>query len=268
MAEENIKTPEYAGLYYPSDPKELKKMLEVTLTEVGTLGAGYSGVPLRAMIVPSAGLTFAAKTALLAYQQIRNRNYSRVIILGASHFFRFTGVGMTEVDAYQSLNGNIPVDKRAVEYLGTGFDFHIHEEAFAKEYSIEVQLPYLQHFLQDFQILPLIVGTKLDVTATALVLSDLIDDETLVIVSTNLSHFHEETKARTLDQKTVDAILTKDTDLIKKNGQASAIQALALLNEVALLKGWQPTFLAYNNSAESGDDPESVVGYASFLYIQ
>lgn len=267
-SENKIKLPEYAGLFYPSDHDEFEKKLELTLAEIATLGPNYSDVPIRALLTPSAGFSYAAKTALKAYHQILNKHYSKVIILGASHFVSFEGIAMTGVDAYSTYDTMTPVDKSFVKYLQTGFDFHLYEEAFSKEYSIEMQLPYLHYFLKDFSVLPLIVGTKLDATAAAMVLSDLIDDETLVIVSTNLSHFHSDTKALTIDQKTVDAILTKDTDLIKKVGQASAIQSIALLNELALLKNWQPVFLGYDNSSTGGDDLNSVVGYASFLYFQ
>lgn len=267
-SENKIKSPEYSGLFYPSDHDEFEKQLELTLAEVATLGPNYSDVPIRALITPSAGFSYAAKTALKAYQQIINRHYNKVIILGASHFVSFEGVAMTAMDAYSTYDTITPVDKASVKYLQTGFDFHLFEDAFSKEYSIEMQLPYLHYFLKDFTVLPLIVGTKLNVTATAMVISDLIDDDTLVIVSTNLSHFHADTKALSIDQKTIDAILTKDTDQIKKVGQASAIQSIAILNEIALLKEWQPVFLGYDNSSTGGDDADSVVGYASFLYFQ
>lgn len=262
-----VRKPEFAGLYYPSDAQELNDQIEIKLMDAAMLGADLSELSIGGMIVPSAGFSYSAKIALSAYQKVMNRNYSRVILIGKAHFFSFSGLALTGVDAYQSPLGEVLLDKKCIEKLSTNFNFQYNENAFAKEYSLEVQLPYLQKFLKNFQLVPLLLGNKIDLAEVAAKLSEIIDDNTLVVVSTDLSHFLTDAKARKTDQDTINAILARDVSGVKVAGQALALWGVVLINEIALLKEWQPMFLAYGNTSEGGDDPDSVVGYASMIYL-
>ncbi len=268
MAEEFIKKSEYAGLFYSSDPQEFKEQIELAMAKVATLGPDFSDVPLKALIVPSAGFSHSGTTALAAYQKILSRDYKRVVVLGSSHFFSFHGIALPNSIAFETLFGQIEVDLLGINALKDNFHFHFYENAFAKEYSIEIQLPFLQYCLNDFKLLPLIVGSKVNFQEAAQVISALDDGETLFVVSTNLSHFHEKEEARIADQVTINAIQSKDSALIMKEGEASALPALALLNELALLQHWLPVFIDYGNSIAGGDDDDSVVGYGSLIYLQ
>lgn len=263
-----IKKPEYAGLFYPSDPIEYKTQVELTLAQTGTLGPDYSSLLLRALVVPSSGFSYSAQTALRAYQQLQNRKFKKVMVLGSSHFFSFQGVAMTTAKAYETISGRLWVDQGINEKLQNILGFHFFENAFLKEYSIEIQLPYLQHFLGDFQLIPLIVGNKVDYEGVANGLTDLLDDDTLLVLSTNLSHYHSAQKARQVDKNTIDALLARDNDTLLKEGEASALLGLSILNHLATDNKWQPMFLDYSESSQRGDDQDSVVGYGSLLYFQ
>lgn len=268
VEEIQIKKPEYAGLFYPSDPVEYKKLIELTLAEVGTLGPDYSDLLIRALLVPSSGFSYSGQTALVGYQQLQQRKYKKVIVLGSSHFFGFQGVAMTATPAFETIFGKISVDHETTDKLRNIIGFQFFENAFLKEYSIEIQLPYLHYFLGDFQLIPLIVGNKVDYEGVANALTNLLDDDTLLVLSTNLSHYHSAQKARDVDRKTIDALLARDNDALLGEGEASALLGISILNHLALDNNWQPLFLDYSESSQHGDDKDSVVGYGSLLYFQ
>lgn len=265
--DEQIRKAEYAGLYYPSSAEELNKQLDLAMAEVSTLGPDYSELGIAAMVVPCGGYTYTAKTSAAAFQKMMGREYQRVIVIGTSHFISMNGLGITEKTAYQSPLGEVQIDLDFVEKLKSDFNFSVNEMAFVKEYSIELQIPFLQKYLKGFKLVPIIMGSKVNYADVAARLADLIDDQTLIVVSTNFSHYLSDEKARTVDQTTINQVLAKDTSSLLAEGQASALSGLALLNELALMKEWQPAFLKYQNTSENGGDKDSVVGFASFVYF-
>lgn len=260
--------PEYAGLFYPSDAKELRRQIELASMENGTMGPDYSQLPLRALIVPSAGFSYSSLTALSAYELLRHRHYKKVIILGSSHFFSFSGVALTAAPGFETVFGLLKIDQQANQRLAQHLGFQFFENAFAKEYSIEIQLPYLHYFLEKFEVVPLILGNHLDIAGVATALSNLMDNNTLLVLSTNLSHFHSAEKARIVDRRTIDLLLAKEEKSLLENGEASALSGLAVLNRIATIDNWQAVFLDYRDSSLAGDDRESVVGFASLFYFQ
>ncbi|MCC6643919.1 AmmeMemoRadiSam system protein B [Candidatus Peregrinibacteria bacterium] len=262
-----VRKAEYAGLYYPSDPAELDRTLDLALAEAATLGPDYSELNIPAMIVPCGGYIYTAKTASAAFQKVINRKYERVIVIGVTHFISVSGLAMTEMDAYETPYGNIELDKEFIDELKNDFDFSVNEMAFAKEYSIELQLPFLKKYLGDFKLVPILVGNKMNYQEVAENIAGEIDEKTLIVISTNFSHFLSDEKARSFDQNSINLLLEGNTKKILAEVQASAIGGLALLNEIALVKHWQPAFLNYQNSSEAGDDKDSVVGFASFVYF-
>ena len=263
-----IKKPEYAGLFYPSDPEEYKKLIEITLTEVGTMGPDYTDLQVKALVVPSSGFSYSAKTALIGYQQLLQRKYKKVIVLGSSHFFSFDGVAMTKAPGYETVFGSIAVNQATNVKLESILGFHYFENAFTKEYSIEIQLPYLQHCLGEFELIPLIIGNKVDYEGIANGLIHFLDDDTLIVLSTNLSHYHNAQKARIVDKQTIDSLLARDNDSLMASGEASALLGLSVLNHLAIDNNWVPIFLNYSESSQHGDNNDSVVGYGSLMYFQ
>ncbi len=268
MDETRVKKAEYAGLFYSSDPVEFKNLVDVDLAKAAMLGPDFSEIFLPAMIVPSGGYSYCSLTTLSAYQKLQARKYQKVIVLGSSHFFSFNGIALPDFDYFETPLGQIPIDQLSVERLKTNFNFHVYQNAFAKEYSVEMQLPYLQYFLKEFELVPLIVGNKINLMETVKMLQSILDEKTLIVVSTNFSHFHNEELARKTDQTTINAIQAKDPVVIMREGQASTLRAITILNELAIANHWLPVFTGYSTSADGGDDPDSVVGYAGLVYLQ
>lgn len=267
-SEQKIQKPDYNGLYYPSDAAALEETIELAIGKAASFGPDLSELAVKALIVPSAGYSYSAEVAAAAYQKILNRKYEKVIVIGASHFLQFQGMALTESDYFETPLGLVEVDTISNAKLATDFNFVVNELAFMKEYSIELQLPFLQKCLKDkFLLIPLVMGNKMDVNLIAERLAETIDDQTLIVVSTNLSHFLNNEKARKIDQETINALLNMNTNELQANGQASALNGLIILNEIAKLKGWQPVYLNYANSSDAGDDQNSVVGYGSLVYF-
>lgn len=266
--EAKIQKPDYNGLYYPSDAAALEDAIELAIGKTASFGPDLSELSVKALIVPSAGYSYSAEVAAAAYQKIMNRNYQRVIVIGSSHFLQFQGMALSESEYFETPLGQVEVDQILNAKLAIDFNFVVNELAFMKEYSIELQLPFLQKCLKEkFLLTPLVLGNKVDVNLIAERLADVIDDNTLIVVSTNLSHFLNNEKARKVDQETINALLNLDTNELQANGQASALNGLIILNEIAKLKGWQPVYLNYANSSDVGDDQNSVVGYGSLVYF-
>lgn len=265
--DKKIQKADYSGLYYPSDSEDLISTLELALGKAYMLGPDLTELKVKALIVPSTGYSYSAVIASAAYRELIGRKYEKVIVIGPSHFIVFPGMALTESDFFESPLGLLPVDQEMNSRLVMDFNFVVNEMAFMKEYSIELQLPFLQKYIPEAKLIPLVLGNKVNYVDVAERLGQILDENTLLIVATNLSHFLNDEKARKVDQETINALLAKDTDLILEQGQASALSGLAILTEIAKAKEWQPMYLAYGNSSEAGDDLSSVVGYGSLVYI-
>ncbi|MCC7432752.1 AmmeMemoRadiSam system protein B [Candidatus Peregrinibacteria bacterium] len=263
----NIRKAEFAGLYYPSDAAELRKLIEISISEGGNFGPDFSEVPLHGMIVPSAGFSYGGKVAASAYQRVIGKRIQKIFLLGQSHFMSFAGVALSEFTAFESPLGLVEVDLETVEKLKIDLNFAVNEKAFMREYSIESQLPFLEAIAPDARIVPMMLGNKVNYTEVSVQIAELMGEDSLVVLSTNLSHYLSDEKARSVDQTTINAVLAKDSALIQAEGQASSIGGLVIMNEIATLKNWSPVFVKYANSSESGDGKDSVVGYAGVVYV-
>lgn len=263
----NIKKAEYAGIYYPSDATELKDIIEQKIGEFGTFGPDLNNLRIRALIVPSGGYSYSGKVAAAAYKELYGRKFKKVVLVGATHFINFEGVALSTAEYFETPLGQIKVDKAAVEHISQRTNFAYNDLAFAKEYSLELQLPFLQKILGEFELIPMVTGGKTNYKEIAQEVAELLNDDVLIVISSNLSHFLDEKSAREADQLMIESLKEMDSEKIIKDGEASALFALVTVNEIALIKGWTPIFMEYSNSAEAGDDPASVVGYGSLIYF-
>jgi MEMO1 family protein len=264
---ENIKKAEYAGLYYPSDPTELVEVIEQKIGEFGTFGPDLNNLQVRALIVPSGGYSYSGKVAAAAYKELYGRKFKKVVLVGSTHFINFEGIALSTADYFETPLGKIHVDKAAVEHISKKVNFAFNDLAFAKEYSLELQLPFLQKILGEFELIPMVTGGKTNYKEIAQEVAELLTDDVLIVISSNLSHFLDEKSAREADQLMIESLKEMNSEKIINDGEASALFALVTVNEIALIKGWTPIFLGYSNSAEAGDDPASVVGYGSLIYF-
>jgi AmmeMemoRadiSam system protein B len=263
------KEPAVAGTFYPSDKNELKNSVESFLSKAKS--SPQSG-RLIAVISPHAGYIFSGQVAAYGYKNLKGSAINKVILLGPSHYVGFKGASVYTKGGFRTPLGTVRINERlAVSLLDENADVKFYPEAYEKEHSIEVQLPFLQTVLKDFTIVPIVIGSPTRQTFEHLVLklSEIIDKKTLLVASTDLSHYHDYLKAKEMDSKVIAAIerlSLMDTERLLRTGEAELCGGYPVLiaMEVARMAGANIGVLFdYANSGDVTGDKDKVVGYAS-----
>jgi AmmeMemoRadiSam system protein B len=261
----NTRPAAMAGLFYPGAPAVLSAAVRTYLAESPSLAAPGAALP-KALIVPHAGYIYSAVVAAGAYRRVAagRRSIRRVVLLGPVHRIRVRGLALPAAEAFETPLGSVGVDAEAAAYALELPQVTINEAAHAQEHSLEVQLPFLQTVLEEFSVVPFAVGD-----ASAAEVAEVIDrlwggPETLIIVSSDLSHYHPYADARQIDRATAEAILTLDSSLDHEQAcGATPINGLALCARRRQLK---PELIDQRNSGDTAGDKSRVVGYAAFAF--
>ncbi|MDP1891861.1 MAG: AmmeMemoRadiSam system protein B, partial [Gemmatimonadaceae bacterium] len=252
-----------AGMFYPNNATEL----EQTLTDLLAHPEGAAlARPPKALIVPHAGYIYSGPIAASAYAQLSSLRgrIRRVVLLGPAHHAYVHGLALPDAERFRTPLGEVPLDLKGMRQLDAMPQVVRSAEAHHKEHSLEVQLPFLQHVLGDFELLPLAVGE-----ASAQEVAEVLEavwggDDTLIVISSDLSHFLTDTLARTVDGRTVAAIVALDSHLEQEQAcGATPINGLLL---AAKRHGLRAVTLDVRNSSQTAGDPDRVVGYAAFAF--
>lgn len=259
--EAKIRKPAVAGYFYPGDKETLERYLDELLH--GKEKISKKKNKIRAIIVPHAGYKYSGEVAASVYKQIEGEEYDKVIILCPNHTGPLRGISISPYDYYETPLGKVPVSKDKVYFSGDSIEsLHI------KEHAIEVQLPFLQKVLGDFEIIPIIVG-KLSGREISLLADEIIrelDYKTLLVISTDLSHYHQYEEARRLDLSCIDHILKLEAN--PSNCEACGIYSITVLMEIARRLNWTPELVEYKNSGDVTGNKSRVVGYAGIVFYQ
>jgi len=258
-----IRQPAVAGLFYPADKQALKKEVDEYLEQ-----ANYGrDILAKAIVVPHAGYVYSGPIAATAYKQILpiKDNINRVVLLGPSHRVAFKGLAVPEADIFKTPLGNITIDQKAIQLLADLPQVIASDQAHKDEHSLEVQLPFLQESLNEFTLVPIVVGDA-ERHEVAEVLNRLWGDEhTLIVISTDLSHYHKYNEAKQTDQTTSDAIVNLQADQISYE-DACGGNGLKGLMTVAKEKGLTVELLDLRNSGDTAGDKSRVVGYGAYVF--
>jgi MEMO1 family protein len=255
-----IRPPAVAGLFYPGEPTELRNVVSDYLAQAATVA--YA--PPKALIVPHAGYIYSGRIAAAAYSQISHRRgqIRRVVLIGPSHRVYLQGMAVPTAEAFQTPLGVVPID---LELKGRALA-HSHlieaDAPHANEHCLEVQLPFLQMLLDDFTLLPVALGDVAPASVANLLDESWGGEETLVLVSSDLSHYLPYDAACKLDAATIDAILHYDTDLTGE--QACGCTGINGLSHLARQRGLSIAEVARCNSGDTAGDRHRVVGYGAF----
>lgn len=256
--EVTIRKAAVAGRFYPSSPDELEAFIHSYLDQ-----APYLDLPdIHGMVCPHAGYIYSGPTAGYSYKQLNNQ-YDTVIILGPSHYVRFSGASIPECTHYETPLGLVKVSEKVLT-LKKEPVFTTVPGAHTQEHCLEVQLPFLQSVLTDFEIIPIVLGS-VSPEAVASVLLPYIDEKTLVIASSDLSHYYPYETACNLDRVCTEAVPALDFDKVL-SCEACGIRAIQTLMYIAEKKGWQGTFLDYRNSGDTAGGKDQVVGYMAVAF--
>lgn len=260
---QTVREPAVAGTFYPGQPEQLAGNIDALL---GAVEASELVTQPKALIVPHAGYIYSGPTAALAYACLAENaaDIRRVVLLGPVHRIPVRGLALPGVDAFATPLGQIPLDSEAIAQIVTMPQVVVNAAAHRLEHSLEVQLPFLQAVLDDFKLVPLAVG---DVPAeqVAEVLEKLWGGpETLIVVSSDLSHFHSYQHAQHVDRQTVDSIL--NLRALTSYEQACGATPVNGLLLAARRHGLKPELLDLCNSGDTAGDKQRVVGYTALAF--
>ena len=256
-----IRLPAVAGLFYPADAAELTSGIQAFLVQ-----ARLFKLTPKALIVPHAGYVYSGAIAASAYATLRaiSKKIRRVILLGPTHRVAVRGLALPDADAFATPLGRIKLDNEAAGLITHLPQVILSAEAHAQEHSLEVQLPFLQCVLTDFTLLPLAVG-KASANEVAEVLDILWGgEETLIVISSDLSHYLPYTTSKRVDAQTVEAIINLEQPISHESAcGATPISGLILAAKQHHLT---PHLLDLRNSGDTAGSKDAVVGYAALAF--
>jgi AmmeMemoRadiSam system protein B len=258
----HIRPPAVAGMFYPGNPAVLQRTVDELLA---TATPAATAQP-KALIVPHAGYIYSGSTAALAYAALApwRATIRRVVLLGPTHRVAVAGLALTEANALATPLGTVAVDAAAVAEIAALPQVVASDRVHAQEHSLEVHLPFLQRALDDFRVIPLAVGHAAP-EDVAEVLDRLWDGpETLIVISSDLSHFLPYASANQVDRDTCTHILALDAHI--RPEQACGAYPVNGLLLAARRRGLVPTLLHRCNSGDTAGDRQRVVGYAAFTF--
>jgi len=267
-----VRPAQVAGHFYPSNPDKLRKdiglLLDVTKPKEKI-------EKVFGIVAPHAGYVYSGKTAAHAYNLLIGQTYKRVIVISPSHSEYFPGISIFEGDAYETPLGILKVDNEIREKLLTGDDIIFKGyEGHRREHALEVQLPFLQSVLKDFKIIPLVMGdqSKRNVNTLAKKLAEVADDETLIVASSDLSHFYSKSQADKLDSVVEKRVREFDFESLQMDLETHVCEAcgggpIVVLMKAANLKNIRhSTVLHRSDSGDVTGDNSEVVGYLSAVF--
>jgi AmmeMemoRadiSam system protein B len=252
-----------AGTFYPAERATLERLVATCLADA--VDVDEQAPPPKALVVPHAGLIYSGPVAASAYRRVAvaAHRIERVVLAGPSHRVAFRGIAASSADAFDTPLGRVRVDRDAVaQALAVPGVFEA-DEAHAAEHCLEVQLPFLQTLLPASAIVPFVVGDASADEVAALLAALWGGPETLVVISTDLSHYHRYQDARDLDQRTAAAIVAMRPDLIGGRDACGSRPLRGLLVEAAHHR-LHVEALDLRNSGDTAGDRDRVVGYGAF----
>jgi len=279
-----VREPAVAGLFYPADPRQLAATIDSLLASASDHAVGE----LKALICPHAGYEFSGPVAAVSYRLLAGRQFGEVVLLAPSHYALFRGASVSSADLFRTPLGAVPISARA-KSLASVAPFvreapcQVQRPEWVPqsprrppadgmdtpdtwEHSDEVQVPFLQRTLGNFKLLPIVFG-QVDCEQVAKGLLPLIDDDTLVIASSDLSHYYTYDTARRMDASCIDAILHLDTEKMAEQEACGKGPILTLLH-LARAKGWKPVLLDARNSGDTSGNHVRVVGYSAVAFYE
>jgi MEMO1 family protein len=264
-----VRLPAVAGAFYPDDPDALAAAVDRLLADGRARLARIAdvGTP-KAIIAPHAGYMYSGAIAGSAYAAVQPHGAAveRVVLLGPAHRVRVDGLAASDADAFATPLGNVRVDRVGVHDSLRHPQVHVHNAAHGGEHSLEVQLPFLQRTLGDFEIIPFAVGDATH-TEVAEVLDDLWGGpETLIVVSSDLSHYHDHATAQRLDTGTAVAIESQHAEQLGPESACGRIPIGGLL-VAAARHGLHVRRLDLRTSGDTAGPRDTVVGYGAFALV-
>jgi len=276
FADDNLKKPNVSGQFYPGRPEELNRFID----EATAAANVPQDKKVQLLISPHAGYVYSGGVAAYGYKAIARNHYSTIVVIGPSHFHGFDGVAIWPKGKFETPLGTVDVDEEfSAQLMRKDPQVQNLPEAFSPEHSLEVQIPFLQKDFKDFKIVALLMGyPEFNTTQQlAAVLNDTVGkrDDVLVLISTDLSHYHTYDVAVQMDKYATDSMLAGDIrsiwneNLTRAKMEMCGFTAVVVGLQYAKMRGLQSAaLLHYANSGDVTGDKSRVVGYSSIIFYQ
>ncbi len=271
---EQVRQPAVAGMFYPGEKRELQSTVESLLrdaeAEEAAAGPGGPGGPApKAIVAPHAGYPFSGPLAARAYARLEGLKgtVERVVLLGPSHRVPFRGLALTGRAAYRTPLGDVPLDTEGMDRLRDLPGVQELDSAHAREHSLEVHVPFLQEVLGDFKLLPVVCGGADAETVAAALDAVWGGPETLIVVSTDLTHFLDYDTARHWDEKTARAVEHYDPEAIGDEQACGRVPLKGLL-VAAERRGLSVDRIGLCSSGDTRGPRDQVVGYGAWAFTE
>jgi MEMO1 family protein len=260
-----IRAAAVAGQFYPGSAAELAATVERHMAEA----TSSPGPVPKAIIAPHAGYVYSGSVAAAAYARIRPaaKQIKRVVLLGPCHRVPVRGLALSSADAFATPLGNVPIDRDMVQRLLELPQVQIFDATHEMEHSLEVHIPFLQVILEDFELLPLVVGDASPDEVAQVLEAVWGGAETLIVVSSDLSHYENYETARRMDQSTCRAIESLDPASLGRHDACGRIPVSGLLRQ-AQLRGLEVSTVDLRNSGDTAGSRDKVVGYGSWIFVE
>ncbi len=274
QSDNKIKKPNVSGQFYSADPKKLSNDVEQFLSQASV---SPSDDHIEMMIAPHAGYAYSGSVAAYSFKAVSKKKYKTIVILAPSHFYNFDGISIWPEGSFETPLGAADVDNQFAQKLISQDDkFYFDEQAFQKEHSLEVEIPFLQKTFHDFKIVPVVFGNPRYETLEkfAAKLKEVVGsrNDVLIVVSTDMSHYHNDEFARDMDAKTITAVKNLQPVELYKQCYLRTLELCGFIPVTTALiyakaKGLDNVqILRYGNSGDVTGDRTSVVGYFSAVF--
>jgi AmmeMemoRadiSam system protein B/AmmeMemoRadiSam system protein A len=262
-----IRHPAVAGSFYPAEPEALERQLASFLSEAGN--AAPSLAPPKAIIGPHAGYIYSGPVAARAYARLAaaRGTISRVVLIGPSHYVAFRGLAVDTAEAWAMPGGTVRLDTEAIAQLRGLPIVGTLDAAYQREHALEVHVPFLQHVLGDFLLVPIVAGDAPPEAVAAVFDAVWGGPETLIVISTDLSHYLDYASCRRRDAATAEAIERFDVDALGPTEACGAVPTRGLLL-AARRRGLTIERLDLRNSGDTAGPHDRVVGYGAWALYE
>lgn len=253
-----------AGMFYPDDPRQLSSDVKGFLSAAGA----FDGPVPKAIIAPHAGYRYSGAIAAKAYARLKPvaDKITRVVLLGPCHRVAVRGLALSGADCFETPLGQVEIDKDAESQIAGMEQVGVFPPTHQAEHALEVHLPFLQELLGDFKLVPLVVGETPPAKVAEVLEALWGGPETLIVISSDLSHFLDYDAARQIDRRTCDAIMSLDPAKIEKNGACGRFPVGGLLH-LAKSRGMKAETIDLRNSGDTAGMKDRVVGYGAWAFF-
>jgi hypothetical protein len=263
----NDRQPAVAGLFYPANPETLRRQVESLMAAAEPRAEPQPLRDLKALVAPHAGYPYSGPVAASAYAQLAPiaARIHRVVLFGPAHRYAFHGIAYPDADRLLTPLGPVEVDRAALDAVADLPQVHRLDSAFEGEHCLEVQLPFLQVLLDDFRVVPFLAGDADPEDVAKLMARLWGGPETLVLVSSDLSHYLDYDSATRVDRRTTRAIEHLEPESLDHQAACGATPLCALLLE-ARRRGLGVRTLDLRNSGDTAGPRDRVVGYGAYAF--